>query len=226
MYNQTEAILSQYEIEIQGVAKGRGAFICDTSKGMKLLVPFRGSKEKGLLLSRFLARLEEQGFFVEQIDFTKNGEAVAEDAYTGERFLLKSYVQGTEISTSRLEEMKEAVRILAIYHNLSEKIDQQEDFLYQREDTMEILHRHYKELIKVKNYIRNRKKKNEFEQIYMRHFEHNRKSAEASLVMLEEVSAHLTDVLFVMGILTSIIFYNVMDAIRWYTLKILNITGQ
>ncbi len=188
MYNQTEVILSQYEIEVQDITRGRGAFICDTNEGKKILVPFRGSKEKGMLLCRILSTLQEKGFVTEQILLTKEQEAVAEDAYSGERFLLKTYVEGTEISTSKLEEMKEAVRMLAIYHNIAAQISFEEAVLYRPEGTIELLYRHYKELIKVKNYIRNRKKKNEFEQIYMKYFEHNRKWAETSFAILEEES--------------------------------------
>lgn len=189
MYNQTEAILSQYEIELQEVLKGRGSFICDTDKGKWMLVPFHGSKEKGLLLHRFLAELLEKGFLVEQIMLTKEQDAVAEDEYTGERFLLKSYVDGTEISTGKLEDMKEAVRMLAIYHNISREVAEKNEMKRRNEGVTESWQRHYRELIKVRNYIRNCKKKNEFEQIYMRHFEHNRRAAEESLQMLEASSA-------------------------------------
>lgn len=197
MYNQTEAILSQYEMEINEVTKGRGAFICDTSNGRKLLVPFRGSKEKGKALWNFLKELKESGFEVEQIEQNMKSEAVTEDEYTQDRFLLKDYVDGVEISASKLEEMKEAVRMLAIYHNVSEQLLlEQETKEGLRTATLqpsgnvgentEIWQRHYRELIKVRNYIRNRKKKTEFEQIYMKHFEHNRKTAEKSLELLQE----------------------------------------
>lgn len=182
MYNQTEAILSQYEMEINEVTKGRGAFICNTSKGKKLLVPFRGSKEKGKVLLHFLEALKESGFEVEQIERNRNEEAVTEDEYTQERFLLKDYVDGVEISASKLEEMKEAVRMLAIYHNVSEQLSTGKE----TGENVNNWQRHYRELIKVRNYIRNRKKKNEFEQIYMKHFEHNRKTAEESLELLQE----------------------------------------
>lgn len=187
MYNQTEVILSQYEIEIHEVSKGRGSFICDTDKGKMLLIPFHGSKEKGMILYRFLEGLKERSFLVEQIVLTREMEAVAEDTYTGERFLLKSYVEGTEISTSKLEDMKEAVRMLAIYHNIAENIDVGMKRQGNRDGLTESWQRHYRELIKVRNYIRNKKKKTEFEQIYMRCFEHNRKAAEESLQMMEQV---------------------------------------
>ena len=197
MYNQTEAILSQYEMEIKEVMKGRGAFICNTSKGKKLLTPFRGSKEKGMMLWIFLKELKERGFEVEQIERNMASEAVTEDEYTQERFLLKDYVDGVEISASKLEEMKEAVRMLAIYHNVSEQLLEEKEadeglrtaVLWLSGNATENdknWQRHYRELIKVRNYIRNRKKKTEFEQIYMKHFEHNRKTAETSLEILQE----------------------------------------
>ena len=185
MYNQTEAILSQYEIEIHEVTKGRGSFICDTNIGKLLLVPFRGSREKGRLLYHFLAQLQAKNFDAEQICLTRNQEALSEDEYTGEHFILKTYIEGTEISTSKEEEMKEAVRMLAIYHNAAEKVDLEVAGQMQFE-IVEVWQRHYRELNKVRNYIRNRKKKNEFEQLYMKNFEHYHKYAKESLLILEE----------------------------------------
>ena len=188
MYNQTEVVLAQYEIEIQEVAKGRGSFICDTDRGRLLLVPFRGSKEKGLYLHHFLREMESKGFLVEQILLNKNNEAVAEDECSGERFLLKSYVEGTEINTGKLDDMKEALRVLAIYHNFAEEIPLKLEDRNFQENATDSWKRHYRELIKVRNYIRDRKKKSEFEHIYMNHFEHNRKAAEESLLQLEQLA--------------------------------------
>lgn len=185
MYNQIEAILSQYEMEIHEVTKGRGSYICDTSKGKLLLVPFRGSKEKGAVLQSFLAGLKAKDFPVEQIELNQKIEAVTEDEFTGERFILKSCFEGIEVSTSRAEDIKEAVRVLAIYHNVAEQVSLEQMEWQKQEGTVESYARHYRELIKVRNFIRNRKKKNEFEQIYMRNFEHNRSSAEKSLSILE-----------------------------------------
>ena len=59
MYNQTEVILSQYEIEISNVTKGRGNYICETNKGKMVLAPFFASQEKGMLICRFLSKLKE-----------------------------------------------------------------------------------------------------------------------------------------------------------------------
>ena len=199
MYNQTELILSQYEIEIREITKARGAFLCDTDKGMKLLVPFRGSKEKGMLLREFLAGLNSVGFVVEEIELNKAQEAVTEDENLGERFILKSYMEGEEISTSRMEDMKAAVKVLALFHNASGQVELSMLQTMRREDVTESYKRHYRELIKARNYIRNRKKKSEFEKIYMKHFEHNRSSAERSLSLLEHLEGRNLRTLLIHG---------------------------
>ena len=61
MYQQPETILEQYDVETKQISKGRGAFLCETNQGMKILAPFRGSKEKGLFLSGVLQELKENG---------------------------------------------------------------------------------------------------------------------------------------------------------------------
>lgn len=188
MYNQVEAVLAQYEIEIQEVIKGRGCYICDTNQGMKALVSFNGSKEKGEFLKEYLSCLKEKGFFVEQILSNKDGKAVTEEEGSQERFILKDYVSGTEMDTCRLKEMEEATSLLANYHNVSQKIELviPEKMQALVGTVVDSRQRHYRELIKVKNYIRNRKKKTEFEQIYMKHFLPMLSTAENSMNELQK----------------------------------------
>ncbi len=187
MYNQIEAILSQYEMEIHEVTKGRGAYICDTDKGSKLLVAFRGSKEKGEFLKRFLAALNEIGFFAEQIEENKEGEAVTRDEMTGEHFIIKDHIFGTEINTARADEVKSAVILLAQYHNASRevRVSIPDKMRENSNSVVETRRRHYREINKVKNYIRGRKKKNQFEQLFMSAYESMITTAEASLEILE-----------------------------------------
>ena len=115
MYNQSEAILQQYDLEIKQISRGRGAYICETNEGMKLLTPFRGSKERAMFLRGVLLRLSESGFPAEQICLTKEGEAVANDDM-GMRYWLKDMISGGECSTSRESDMIRAVTQLAKLH--------------------------------------------------------------------------------------------------------------
>lgn len=188
MFNQTEAILSQYEMEIHEVTKGRGAYICDTNQGMKLLVEFRGSNEKGEFLKKLLEQLNLHGFQVEQIVENKNGAAVSEDEGTGERFLLKDYVEGVELNVSNQNEVYGAARELARLHKAIMGLELMipDKIKNISESVVDVRKRHYRELIKTRNYIRGKKKKNEFEQIYMRQYMPMLDAAEKSIQILQE----------------------------------------
>ena len=43
MNERYQEVLEQYEIELLSVRKGRGAWICETDKGLKLLQEYRGT---------------------------------------------------------------------------------------------------------------------------------------------------------------------------------------
>ena len=187
-YNQIEAILSQYEMEIYEVTKGRGTYICTTDKGKFVLTAFRGTKEKGLLLKEYLQQLKEFGFSVEQIILNKEMQAITEDEVTEERFLLKEYISGSELNVNHPKELQEAAALLAEYHNASSCTKQIESSLLLDCSQMVLKEKekHYRELVKVKNYIRNCKKKTTFERIYLGCYESMFGTARTSIVMLEE----------------------------------------
>ena len=168
VYNQSEAILQQYDLEIKQISRGRGAYICETNEGTKLLAPFRGSKERATFLREVLMRLKEYGFAAEQISLTKEGEAVATDEM-GMRYWLKEMVSGSECSTNRETDMQKAVVQLARLHTaLAACAPEIPDFMKtDRNDPANVCRRHYRELIKVKNYVFARKSRNEFERLFL-----------------------------------------------------------
>ena len=196
MYNQIETILAQYDLEINEVTKGRGVYLCNTNQGKKLLTPFSGSQEKGKFLKEYLHGLYQQGFSVEQIMENQKQEVVTVDESTGEHFILKDYIDGTEMNAGRLTEMEEAVRLLGRYHRTAKKVDITipNRIKENAEDVVEIRRRHYRELLKVKNYIRNRKKKSEFEQIYIQNFYKIFATAEKSIACLEQQSQPICEI--------------------------------
>lgn len=195
MYNQTEAILAQYELEIRQINKGRGNQICDTDKGKRLLIPFRGSKARGDWLRQYLKALSEAGLPVEQIYVNKNGESVTIDETTGESFLLKDQIVGTELSCTRVGEMMEVVELLARFHQISESVSAIGGELKNADcaDIIDSRTRHYREIAKVSNYVRSRKKKMDFERLYMANYTGMLQTAERSLEILkrqEQVQFH------------------------------------
>lgn len=198
LYNQMEAILSQYELEIRQISKGRGCLICETDKGTKLLCPFKGSEEKGEWLRQYLKALEKNGYEAEQIVVSKEGKTVVEDGMTGERFWLKDAKKGMELNTAHMGEVIEAAGELARFHNASAATGL-EDGAISRFDVQKGCERHARELVKVKNYIRTRKKKQEFEQMYLRYFESMHETAEKSCRLLQRAAQKDSDCILCHG---------------------------
>lgn len=191
MYNQSEAILQQYDLEIKQISRGRGAYICDTNEGMKLLAPFRGSKERAMFLREVLLQLRESGFTAEQITLTKEGEAAATDDM-GMRYWLKDMINGAECSTSREQDMVCAIARLAKLHSaLAGCVREIPDFMKSnRNDPVNVCRRHYHELIKVKNYIQRRHSRNEFERSFLAQYAHYMGDATEAIRILNEEELH------------------------------------
>lgn len=188
LYNQPETILEQYDLEIRQVTKGRGAYICDTDCGRKLLVPFRGSKERAAFLREILMELERLGFPAEQVCMTKNDEAVAEDEW-GTRYWLKDFVSGSECSAGREADMTAALKCLAKLHTLllSCRMEIPAFMKNERNEPGPLYRRHYRELVKVKNYVRSRKSRNAFELAFQAQYPHYIQNAKDALEILEEI---------------------------------------
>lgn len=191
LYNQSEAILQQYDLEIKQISRGRGAYICETNEGTKLLTPFRGSKERAMFLRDVLSRLNESGVAAEQIMLTKEGEAVATDE-SGMRYWLKDMVYGAECSTNREQDMVQAVTSLGKLHcALKACASGIPAFMKtDRSDPENVCRRHYRELIKVKNYVLARRSRNEFERRFLTLYAHYMADATEAVRILDEEDLH------------------------------------
>ena len=165
LYSQPEDILKLYDLEVSQITKGRGFYICSTNQGRKMLLPFNGSKEKGIYLKEFLDFLRENNWDVQQILPTANEEIVAEDEL-GTRYILKDMYEGSEISTRNLEEVCDAMELLGQYHEVVKKcpLEIPDCMKNARRSLWEQYEKHKRELNKVYHYVKARKKKNDFEQ--------------------------------------------------------------
>lgn len=188
MYNRPEQVLEQYELEVKAVSKGRESYICDTSEGQKLLKEYRGSMERAEFLAGMLAHLGGQGLMAGTVTRTKEGApiAVAEDET---KYILLSSYQGAECDTRSRDDMTAAVRKLAELHNAAESY-REEIPGFVRSDSKELLRlyeKHNRELVKVKNYIRAKKKKNEFEMLFFGQYAKFMEKAENVTERLKEM---------------------------------------
>jgi CotS family spore coat protein len=154
---------------------------------MKVLTPFRGSKERAVFLRELLVYLNEHGVAAEQLLVTKEGEVLAADE-SGEKYLLKDLVTGEECSTKRPEQMRAAVEALARLHlRLEECTLAVPEFMEAEKPSLPAVYeKHERELIKIKNYVKSRKRKNEFEMKFQKEYPHFTAQARRSVELLAE----------------------------------------
>ncbi len=173
VYNRENLILEQYPFEVRQTAKGRGALICDTNQGLKILKEYRGSEGRADFLYRLLHFLAEHGQGqVDCIVRTKEEKTLARDL-DGTAYMVRDWYEGRECDTKSREDILRAIRQLAQIHNVLREFPEEiPDYLQGQQDRLLVQNnRHAKELKKVRNFIFNRKKKSDFEMEFLHSFD-------------------------------------------------------
>lgn len=170
MYNRVNQILEQYPFLVNQTYKGRGALICDTDQGLKILKEYKGSESRADFLYKILMFLRENGQSrVDCIVKTKEERSIAVD--TDETvYIVRDWYEGRECDVKNRDDILRSIRQLAGLHNIFRRYQEEiPDFLKVRPDTLLTEYeKHFRELKKVKNYIGGKKKKNDFEMEFAR----------------------------------------------------------
>lgn len=173
MYNRENLILEQYPFEVKQTTKGRGALICDTDKGLKILKEYKGSEGRADFLFGLLQFLKKHG--QERVDCivkTKEDKTIAKDV-DGGIYMVRDWYDGRECDTKSRDDILKAIGQLADIHNILREIPLEiPDYLQVgNQKLLEENERHTRELKKVRNFIFSRKKKNDFEMGFLKSFE-------------------------------------------------------
>lgn len=186
MYYRAEQILSAYPKDFTGNMKGRGSILCTDKEGIYLLKEYTGSVHRLELLEEVLRYLRERGFPAEELVRTGEGALCYTDV-DGMSYFLRKTFQGRECDTRNTEEVLSATRHMAKLHGLLADChplcEGAEDRL--RAAPSSLAGKHTRELKKVKNYVRAKKKKNEFESEFLRCYEHYMEQANRVLELEE-----------------------------------------
>lgn len=201
MYNRENHILEQYPFEVKQTMKGRGAIICDTDKGLKILKEYKGSEGRAEFLYSLLEFLKEHG--QERIDcIVKNKEekTVTTDI-DGTVYMVRDWYEGRECDTKNRDDILRAVRQLADLHKVLREFPQEIPEYLQVQDNTLLLEneRHTRELKKVRNYVYSKKKKNDFERKFLQSYKMFYQEAE-QVVNLQKQALECTEAGEIYGI--------------------------
>lgn len=166
-YGQGEQLLSEYNLTVDGVAKGRGSLLIYSGKQTYMLKEFRGSKERANALAQVLEKLAAWDPENETLLPTKEGEYLVREE-GGPSYLLKTFHGGKECEVKNPMEVLEGARKLGALHMALRELslEQTEVFLAPEHSLPRELYRHNREMRNLKNYIRKKKRKNAFEERY------------------------------------------------------------
>lgn len=172
MYVQKEQLFEQYNFEIEAFGKGRGTIIAETKTGKVVLEEYRGSLERVPALAKVLEDLAQWDETTEQIYATKEGEWYVKDQ-NGICYLCKSTVPGKEGNPLEKESVLKSVEALAELHLELKKqgLEYERVFRIREHEPKNEFLRHNRQLQSVRNYIRKKKKRNEFELLFCQEFD-------------------------------------------------------
>lgn len=181
-------ILEQYDLKVSGTRRGRGAFLCDTDQGLKLVTEFRGSGNRLSFQNKVLKHLREQGYpLVDVIVENAEGNLVTADR-DGTTYVVKDWFEGRECDTKNEEDILAAIRNLARLHKLLSMPEEMSEQTYSGLSLKAEYERRNREIKKVQKFMRTRQRKNEFESLYLNCFEDFAQQAREAAKQLEQSS--------------------------------------
>ncbi len=186
MDNRFIEVLEAYPFDTYHVSRTRGAFLLNTSDGIKLLKSFEGSEKKLLFEDEITNYLIEHDFkHVDSFVRNKEGNLLTVSGQ-GEHYFVKNWFNGEGFEPKEKGKAIEAAGVLGRLHSVLSEMQIPEEFT-KTEPIVGSLEKHTKEIKRVKSYIRNKKQKNEFEIAMLESYDVFYEKAITSLEMLKKL---------------------------------------
>ena len=168
-------VLVQYELELVSARRGRGAWICETNQGLKLVREYKGTVKRLEFEEYVLAFVQEKGYpLVDRYVRNKEGYLVS-PAEDGTRYIVKDWFSDRECNLKDSGEVLRAVGQIAGLHKILREIPFEEEWnmgSILAEPAGQEMERHNREMRRAKNFIRGKQKKTEFELSVIGSFSH------------------------------------------------------
>ena len=181
-------VLNLYNIEVEKTVRGRGAYLVWTDKGLFRLAEYTGTEGRIAYESEILKYLRSVGF--ERVDYlmpTTEEKLYSEDG-VGTKYVLKQWYEGRECDVKKIADVMSATQTLACLHMCTENVGEENivKLAPKSDSILEEYKRHNRELRRVRNFMRERTRKSQFEYDVLAHFDEYYSYAEDACKNLEE----------------------------------------
>lgn len=178
-------VYEAYDMEVQGMGRGRGAVILMTDKGVRQVSSLNGTDERLQQEKEFKDKIYEKGFCnIDRVVANREDELVTCDRY-GNPFVCREYFQGRECNASSIRDLEKAVINLAWFHRAGRELYMEENTSYTKK-TPGNLDRKVNELRRIRNFVSRRTLKNDFEMMYIKTFDYFYSQAEKCLSLFQD----------------------------------------
>lgn len=182
-------IVNQYKISVRNTYRGRGATICVTDKGIKIVKEFHGSAGKLMDEYKLKEGLMANGFpYVDQYVKNKEDGFFSLDRYQV-TYIVKDYFEGKECDIRNVTDVLNAGENLARFHETANKIEISQRTKDTYQSCVQMLYKRNQELKRVRMYLKTVQRKGEFELIYINHFEEFWKQANDAFLQLQHLES-------------------------------------
>lgn len=174
MIDWSAEIEEKYELKVENMRKGRGAWIFETDHGLKLLKEYKGSVKR-LEFEELVQETLDDVSTVKADRYMRNREGeLTSAAEDGTRYIVKDWFADRECDLKDTREILSAVRQIAVLHKAFRKVEAREEWNLKSMISppfYENMDKHNRELRKVRNYIRGKQKKSDFELCVIKSFD-------------------------------------------------------
>lgn len=176
-------ILEQYDLQIKNIHRGRGSYICETPTGPILLKEYHGSVQKLEFMEKISNKLMESGHLrADSLIRNKDQELVTVDKDEF-KYIVKVWSPGRECDAKNENDVERGMANLASLHNELRGIPVPE---FAVGPEIEVVYqKHRKELRKINNYLKDKKKKTKFELYLSKNFQDFYMEAEKAFTYLQ-----------------------------------------
>ena len=119
MEEKIKDVLDAYTFQTTRVCRGRGAFICDTDQGMKIVKAYHRSPQRLEFEQLVKYTIRDRGYYyVDQLLPNKEGQYLNSNK-DGQMYTVRDWFEGRECDVKNAADVLAAVRQLAVLHMLT-----------------------------------------------------------------------------------------------------------
>lgn len=194
MNDKDNGIISKYGFDVIKTGRCKGAVLLDTKQGYYLLKEFNGTVKHLEFEENLLNRISEfEEIHVDRIVRDLEGNLINEDD-GGKRFVVRKWYNASDLDAKNDKQILAAASGLAKLHSIMNKISYGNIYLneyFNLNQLGELLEtefeKHNKELKRARNFIRSKRRKNEFELMVLKDFERFMQDAQYVSEMIDEM---------------------------------------